>query len=285
MESKRRKALANNVKYIIPVFLFLIYSNFSVNAQKASKEYSSILLIPLQYGMFESDINEIPEKGFMTNFQQAGYNNNTLVRHSLDKTLFDNLLIYFDIKRLLYYDTKITKQDLEYIYESIDFFAYHQRIKSFYYNFPNFSIFQIIGSSKKRWGINCLASHQYKPMSKNPKLLYTDVIISDTNLVPYLTERYKCDYILFVNHMELKTRFRVCMDLLSNIYQKDIILHFTLYDKEAEKIIGGLVGITYAPSENDLIEIVEENFGILASLVAKVISTELHEPLRVELDY
>ena len=279
-----------NTKIEIPKFklifcFLLILISFNSISQKPSKHYSSILLVPLRPGMFETDIAVSQHLRGLSKIEKRNYTNTNLVRYSLDKTLFDNLLVYFDIKQLLKYDTKLTRQDLNYIYEATNYRVYKQRLRGFYNNFPNFTIFQVFGSEKKRWGINCMASTELKPLPKNPKLSYTDVVIQDSNLVPYLVKRYNCDYILFVNQVELKTRFKACMNLVSNIYHKDIILHFTLYDKEAEKTIGGLVGITYAPSENDLIEIVEKNFGILSGLVAKVISAELKEPLRVNVDY
>jgi hypothetical protein len=143
---------------------------------------------------------------------------------------------------------------------------------------------QILGSEEKRWGVNCVDQTSNKPILKNPRITYFDVSIADTSLLPYLTEKYKCDYYLFINGFELKTRFKICMDLMKNVKQKDIILHFTLFDNKGHKKVGGLVGITYEPTYSDIYDIAENNLGILSSLVTDVIKNQLGLTMRYDVE-
>jgi hypothetical protein len=112
---------------------------------------------------------------------------------------------------------------------------------------------------------------------------FNDLVIKDPVIFPYLNKKYHCDYYLFINAIELKTRFKVCMDLLHNVQQKDLILHFSLVDLDGVKVTGGLVGITYEPKGyNDIYEIIENNIGILTGLVADLIRDELKLSLRYD---
>ena len=273
-------------------FILAFFAGRNADAQHVTldQNYKSILLIPFQPGMFQTDINMTAveknekkspfSKWFSRSPKRQSPSN--YVRHSLDKTLFDNLLLYFDIKRILYYDNKVSRADLDYIYESIYYEINNKNLTGYYKNFPRFSVFQILGPAKARYGVNCLSDPSNKPLPKNHKLLFTDVVIQDSNLIPHLNKRYQCNYYLFINYVELKTRFKACMNLMNNIYQKDIVVHYTLYAANGEKELGGLVGITYEPKENNVVEIIEENFGILAGLIVEQVRDSLREPLRVE---
>jgi hypothetical protein len=274
------------------VLLFLFMQPLALEAQRVSldQNYKSIMLIPFQPGMFNTDINissdgsEMNRSNFQRWFSRSAYRKSAsnFVRHSLDKTLFDNMLIYFDIKRILYYDNKISREDMDYIYRSVYYEINHQNLSGYYKNYPKFTVFQVLGPAKSRYGLNCLNDPSVKPLPKTHKLLFTDVVVKDSNLIPYLNKSYQCNYYLFINFVELKTRFSVCADLMSNIYQKDIVVHYTLYNGAGEKETGGLAGITYEPKENNIVEIIEENFGILAGLIVERIRDTLREPLRVE---
>jgi hypothetical protein len=248
------------------------------------KPYPSIMIIPYNPANYRSDIDMsgiIYKDGSPLG---EYYSANRLIRYNLEKSLFENLLMYFDIKRVLFYDNlPIIQKDLDYIYKSINYQAHYSRLKLYYRNFPEFTIMQILSTSKNRWGVSCVGNGDDLPIFKNPRLQYYDALIKDSSLVPYLNKNYKCQYYLFINGFELKTRFKICMDLMRNVYQKDIILHFTLFNDKGERVVGGLIGITYEPKENDIFDIAEHNLGILSGLLTDVLKQELRLTMRYDI--
>jgi hypothetical protein len=267
--------------FVLPVFMLFIasFSGYSQEKKNISEPYPKLMIIPYPQSGFQSDYDIYFNFDGMSGKNQA----NSLIRGSVDRALFDNLLLYFDISRIHFYKTPQTAKDLDYIYYSIAYVPKKQRLRAIYRNFPNFTVFQILTSGKNRWGVNCMNEGDVIPVVKNPKIYYNDLLINNKDLIPYLNESYKCDYYLFINGVEIKTRFKVCMNLMQNVYQKDLLLHFTLVNHKGEKVTGGIVGITYEPSKhNDVYELVEKNVGILAGMVEMVIKDELKLGLRYD---
>jgi hypothetical protein len=265
--------------------LFVRSQPMAADSKPSKYIYPKIMIIPYNPANYKSDMDM---SGVI--FEDDSpfgeyYSANRLIRYNIERTLSEDLLLYFDIRRVLFYDKLSSMQkDLDYIYRSVNYDVQTQRLNAYYRNFPEFSIMQILGSEEKRWGVNCVDQTSQKPILKNPRITYFDVTVKDTHMFPYLTERYHCDYYLFINGFELKTRFKICMDLMKNVKQKDIILHFTLFDSKGNREVGGLVGITYEPHESDIFEIAENNLGILSSLVTDVIKNQLGLTMRYDVE-
>jgi hypothetical protein len=277
--------------FILFLLILLVVNNIFVRAQPLkpittkTHPYPKIMIIPYNPSNYKSDMDMSGVVFKDDSPFGEYYSANRLIRYNLEKTLSEDLLLYFDISRVLFYDKLASMQkDLDLIYNSIHYEMKSQRLSAYYQNFPEFSIIQILGSEEKRWGVNCVDQTSQKPILKNPRITYFDVSVTDTSLLPYLTRKYKCDYYLFINGFELKTRFKICMDLMKNVKQKDIILHFTLFDNKGQRKVGGLVGITYEPTFGDIYDIAENNLGILSGLVTDVIKDQLGLTMRYDVD-
>jgi hypothetical protein len=275
--------------FILFLLVLLIVNSLMVKAQpfkpKKSHPYPKIMIIPYNPANYKSDV-DMSGVVYKDDSPFGEYvSANRLIRYNLEKSLSDDLLLYFDIKKVLFYDKMTSMQkDLDFIYKSVRYDMKSQRLRAYYRNFPEFTVMQILGGEDKRWGVSCVDPQSAKPILKNPRLTYFDVTIMDTALMPFLTQKYKCDYYLFINGFELKTRFKICMDLMRNVKQKDIILHFTLFDNKGRRKVGGLVGITYEPTYSDIFDIAENNLGILSSLVTDVIKNQLGLTMRYDIE-
>jgi hypothetical protein len=271
---------------IFIVFLLGLVKISAVNGQDSNytqSAYPKIMIIPFHPGSFQNDVPFVDLEDPYSQFQKSYLNASGLFRQNIDHALFQKLLIYFDITRLLFYENEQAKKDLELIYSSVKTEVRQERLKAIYKNFPNFTIFQILSADDKKYGVNCIDKESIKPVIKNPKLYYSDVYIINDELIPYLNSRYHCDYYLFINQFELKSRFTVCNNIEYNIQQRDLVLHFSLLDNYGKKVTGGLVGITYEPyTVNDIYELIEENIGIMSEMVVNIISQELGLTLRID---
>lgn len=279
------KIKKKNISLLI-FFLLMISGIANVNAQDTSQLYSpypKLMIIPFHPGNFENDVPFIDFDDPYAQYKKTYISAGGLFRNNIDHALFQKLLIYFDITRLLFYENEQAKKDLELIYNSVKTVTREERLIAIYKNFPGFTVFQILSSDEKKYGVNCINKSNTKPVFKNPKLYYSDVHIINDELIPYLNKRYHCDYYLFINGLELKSRFKVCNNIEYNIHQRDLVLHFSLLDQQGIKVIGGLVGITYEPyTINDVYELIGENIGIMSEMVVDLISEELKLTLRVD---
>lgn len=273
----------NSLKFLISFILFFLMIAISLDgsAQSVNKEeshqYPKMMIIPYQTSNYQSDVNLSGRKFSRRPRGFFNINANEHLSKNLNHALFENLLTYFDINRIYYYKKPKYKDDLSLIYKSISYKTHKERIKAYYKNYENFNIFQILSFGKYRWGVNCMTQETGRPIKKYKKLSYTDVVINDKDLIPLLDKKYHCNYYLFINEVELKTRFNICKDLLKNVNQKDIILHFTLINQYGNRVSGGLVGVAYKPNKgrNSIIEIVDKNMKVLSNLVVDVIKDEL----------
>ncbi len=269
------------VSYTILIVLLFFITGHLCHAQNQdrynSDVFPKIMLIPYQQDKYFSDVNlsgnffRRKPRGFIT------VNDNAYLRQNLDKSLFDNLLTYFNINRISYYETKQAKADLTRIYESVNYPVRNQRLKYYYKNLKNFSVFRMITYGKNPYGMDCISQKKGRQVKRNKRLKYTDVVVTDSSLFEYLDQNYHCDYYLFINEVELYSRYRVCNDLMKNVHQKDIVLHFTLIDNSGERVSGGMVAVTYSPTRgrNSIIDVVDKNMNILSSMVTDVIRQEL----------
>ena len=105
-------------------------------------------------------------------------------------------------------------------------------------------------------------STQY--INEEQELKYMRATVTKPELLTELAAKYHFDLFVFITQMEFKTNYSSCTDLANKIYKREILLHFTVYDKDG-KLIAGNFAKTYFPSnENNVNGIVSKQFPQLA---------------------
>jgi len=125
-------------------------------------------------------------------------------------------------------------------------------------------ILNVFSGAEHKFGSDCLNGGGGYPSNIHS---YYKTIILDTDKFVAMTIKYHVGYVLFLNHFELNTRFRNCLDMYSTIYQRDFFLHYTLYDNGGLFLSGGTVGITCQDNSNDYKEVLEDNLEFLTDMV------------------
>lgn len=83
-----------------------------------------------------------------------------------------------------------------------------------------------------------------------------------------LYDQFGTDLFVFLTQLEIKTNYKSCLDIANKIYQREVMLHFTVYDKTG-RLLGGNYAVAFIPSDvNNMDEIIAKCFPELAEGIA-----------------
>jgi hypothetical protein len=110
----------------------------------------------------------------------------------------------------------------------------------------------------------------YIPVEDNALYMHA-VIPNAKSLFNELNEQYNADIFVFLTQLEIKTNYKSCMDIANKIYRREVMLHFSIYDKNGN-LLAGSYATSYFPSNtNDMNTIIGECFPQIAEYVAGAI--------------
>lgn len=107
--------------------------------------------------------------------------------------------------------------------------------------------------------------------TNNADTRYYRTTIGNTNIFPYMADKHQADLFLFVNMMEVKTRYDQCIDLENKNYQREFSIHYTVYDKNGKLVVGNVITLLYPSKSNNINTIIEKNFAALSLEIAKTL--------------
>ncbi len=108
---------------------------------------------------------------------------------------------------------------------------------------------------------------QYIPV-KHDAMYMNAVVGKSQDLFKELYEQYQADIFVFLTQMEIKTNYKSCLDIANKIYRREVMLHFTIYNKEG-RLLAGSYATSYFPSDsNNSNKIIGECFPELARYIA-----------------
>ena len=189
-----------------------------------------------------------------------------LFRRSLTSTLMYNMNDLYNVvepnDNLSYKNS-----DISVLYQITNFKTSHKKLKAYYKGYPHFTLWQLLGPLYKRWGSDCVNNVRQKPNRIRHKYVKAEIMKDKDSIYTSIVSRYDALYTLFITDFEMHTRFKNCLDLQDNVYQRDIFIHYTLLDINGDFIEGGVVGTTFQSSSNDAKKIIENNISILTGLI------------------
>ncbi len=100
---------------------------------------------------------------------------------------------------------------------------------------------------------------------------YMNAVIADEDLIPYLATKYEKDVFVFITQFELRINFNDCLDLARKVYQREIKVHYSVYNHDGRQIGGNYVKVVFPSNYNNQNEIIVNYFPLLAqSLLDKM---------------
>jgi hypothetical protein len=108
---------------------------------------------------------------------------------------------------------------------------------------------------------------RYIPV-KNDAMYMNAVVGKPQELFKQLYEQYQADIFVFLTQMEIKTNYNSCLDIANKIYRREVMMHFTIYNKEG-RLLAGSYATSYFPSDsNNSNKIIGDCFPELARYIA-----------------
>ncbi|HMT29866.1 MAG TPA: hypothetical protein PKD91_11355, partial [Bacteroidia bacterium] len=108
---------------------------------------------------------------------------------------------------------------------------------------------------------------QYIPV-KGDAMYMQAIVTKPVELFEELYKEYNADIFVFVTQFEIKTNYKSCMDIANQIYKREVMVHFTIYNKEG-KLLAGSYATSFFPSDsNNANKIIGDCFPELAGYIA-----------------
>ena len=103
--------------------------------------------------------------------------------------------------------------------------------------------------------------------SKHEARQYINVKVHSREMLQYLAEKYNVDMFLFVNQFNLQTNYEHCLDRANNVFERDLIIHYSVFDAQGKQLSGDIAEVHFPSNNNNMDVIMKENFPVLADEV------------------
>jgi hypothetical protein len=209
---------------------------------------ASVLIIPYMPAMHLSDADQDISEGSELNPMQM----RAALRNGLLKSLNNKFAEVYDARSV-----------------SNDFVAHDESDNEFIYHtlfFKSDSIWPSRYPSRFAVKDTSAAGIRTK-FKKHVDNKFINVGIRDAQLLDDLSEKYSADYFLFLNEIDIKTNFDDCINLAMKIYNRDIKIHYSIFDRSGKQIYGDVASSHFPSNANDVNEIMAQNFPSISAYV------------------
>jgi hypothetical protein len=117
------------------------------------------------------------------------------------------------------------------------------------------------------------ASHYQKPA---PDLKYMNAVPNKPGLLKAMSDKYGAGYFVFINQFEIKTNYNSCLDIANKIYQRTILLHYSVYDRTGRQLSGNFAYSFFPTSSSEEKEIIRNSFAELGHSIAKSVAEAVY---------
>lgn len=96
---------------------------------------------------------------------------------------------------------------------------------------------------------------------------YFGVKIKDPEFFNYFNGKYGIRYYVFINQFEVKTNYENCLDRARQDYERNFIVHFSIFDNKGKQVSGNRLKIFYNSNSNSILQIVADNMQKMADAI------------------
>lgn len=241
-------------------FLLFLFLSIRLFAQDEEKNIS-ILLIPYQPEFYISDA----ERDIMAQTKQSPDEYREYFRKTLDLKIQAELEDLGPCTSMLQDTTLQGRNRLEMFYEKTGY-TYSDpvgiRIKSD-------RKFSTKGQNKDKSMKSPLTAQRMAITNGETQFMQAE--IKDTAFFSRLAATTQTNVIISINQFEIKTNYNSCLDIANKIYQRTLIVHYSLFDRKGKQLRGNFLMESFPSNLSRDNEIAERLFpGIAASIKAEV---------------
>lgn len=251
--------LVAHKKFFVFSFYLLIYCTAIAQQQPTTrknnnadskKEGAKVMIIPFENKMYMSEIDYYINKETKMNTKQ--------IRHEFRDGLNEQLYYAFKKRKFfpidLMSDTIKYNKDLKFIYGNI---AYD------YVKIPDQNNYQPPVKEKKEKGIQ--QGQIVAETDDENRFMNTRVL--SAALVPYLYQKYKAQYYVFINELDLKASAVNPTDYIPQNAKRKIVVHYTIFSVDAKEINSGIAEVNAEININHPSKIIKNYFSVLADTI------------------
>jgi hypothetical protein len=130
----------------------------------------------------------------------------------------------------------------------------------------------------KKFAVKDTITPKLKDAAKlKPEKHYINIGIADQTLSPDLSEKFKSDYFIFINELDIKTNFDDCLNLALKIYRRDLKVHYSIFDRHGKQVYGDVAVAHFESNANDVNEIIDKNFPQISDYILKSFSRAINK--------
>lgn len=218
---------------------------------KSSEVVGKIMIVPFEPKLYLSEVDMKVNQVTKWNFVQIREN----FRHQLDNQLklkLQNVGTVFSY----YTDSSSTWKDLMYTYKSTN-------LSSDLVTKPT----DAMVVNKKESGIKNGEVHV--EVSNDKKFMNTKII--DKDALPYLTNKYKSEYFIFINELDILD-VPNSYNISTDSYNRETTVHFSIIDKTGKTLAAGISSCQFSSKENNPKKIIANSFAPIAADIANKLS-------------
>ncbi len=93
------------------------------------------------------------------------------------------------------------------------------------------------------------------------------VEVKDSTFFNRFNKQYGIDYYVFINQFEIITNYENCLDRAAMNYERDFLVHYSIYDSSGKLVSGNKVRVPYQSNMNDIHRIASDNLPGMARRV------------------
>jgi hypothetical protein len=100
---------------------------------------------------------------------------------------------------------------------------------------------------------------------------YMNAVVNKPSVLNDLYRQYGTDIFIYVNQFEIKTNYKSCLDIANKIYKRELMLHFSVYDKNGKQLAGAYAMSFFPSDSNNAYDIMRGCFPDIGRFVANCI--------------
>jgi len=248
--------------YLLLFFLVFNLQSQPLNAQsktaaKDSLLYNKVLLVQFDTTMYLSDA----EQEIMQQSAKQPEVYRTYLRKSLNNKIAAEVETIIPCYSLLDDESKQATLATAEIYgESSYAYAEPMKIKHIK------NVKPLSTSSKTKANEDSKIAPQYTSVQGDAK--YMNAAIQNKNVFEKLSNQYGVDLFLLINQFEIKTNYNNCIDIARQVYKREIIISYSIYNAEGKQLDGNNAQAFIASDNNRASDIAERTFPAIAESIA-----------------
>lgn len=249
-------------------------------AQLTKDDLARVMIIPFDPNLYFSDSDEQLSKYNEKSIKEI----RTLFRYGINTTVNAKILTRYSTVPLLTDTMKTAREDLNLIYRDISYF----KDKSM----PSEAMKKKIEEEKKaEKNTFTLKKKEHESEAQVTSKLdnhvlaqeYMNVKIHQPAMLQYLHKKYGAELFVFLNQFELVTNYEHCLDRSTNTFERDIKVHFSIFDASGKQLAGDVAIAHFSSNTNDVTEIIRSNFPVISEYLAGNLPGGVEKAVKQEL--